>query len=123
MKNTKLANTLTKVLLILLSALMLVTSVVYCFNPKTASAQSEIINDEAAETEIIEEEEYTDPFAGGKIYCDATLDDDFCDDSLIVVLDEKLSKLAGIANDIVSRFFSLINCKSVENLTDRKSVV
>ncbi len=118
MKNTKLANTLTKVLLILLSALMLVTSVVYCFNPKTASAQSEIINDEAAETEIIEEEEYTDPFAGGKIYCDATLDDDFCDDSLIVVLDEKLSKLAGIANDIVSRFFSLINCKSVENLTE-----
>ncbi len=119
MKNTKLANTLTKVLLILLSALMLVTSVVYCFNPKTASAQSEIINGEAAETEILEEEEeYTDPFAGGKIYCDATLDDDFCDDSLIVVLDEKLSKLAGIANDIVSRFFSLINCRSIENLTE-----
>lgn len=119
MKNTKLANTLTKALLILLSALMLVTSVVYCFNPKTASAQSEIINDEAAETEILEEEEeYTDPFADGKIYCDATLDDDFCDDSLIVVLDEKLSKLAGIANDIVSRFFSLINCRSIENLTE-----
>ena len=119
MKNTKLANTLTKALLILLSALMLVTSVVYCFNPKTASAQSEIINGEAAETEILEEEEeYADPFADGKIYCDATLDDDFCDDSLIVVLDEKLSKLACIANDIVSRFFSLINCKSIENLTE-----
>ncbi len=119
MKNTKLANTLTKALLILLSALMLVTSVVYCFNPKTASAQPEIINGEAAETEILEEEEeYADPFADGKIYCDATLDDDFCDDSLIVVLDEKLSKLAGIANDIVSRFFSLINCRSIENLTE-----
>lgn len=120
MKNTKLANTLTKVLLILLSALMLVTSVGFCFGSKTAAAESEFLNEDVVtRTETVEEEEeYTDPFADGKIYSDATIDDDFCDDSLIVVLDEKLSKLAGIANDIVSRFFSLINCKSVENLTE-----
>ena len=50
-----------------------------------------------------------------KVYCQATLDDDFADDQIIVVLNNKASLMS---KDYGVSDFSEIQCRSISNLTD-----
>lgn len=53
-----------------------------------------------------------------KIYCNATIDDDFVPGSVIVVLDKQISDYNGLSEKFYSRLFRGIEYTNIEDLTD-----
>lgn len=114
---TKIANNLLRAVLVIMSFIFIMTCTTIGFGA-TAYGKTENGEEVITQTEPTVQEESVDIFKDGKIYCEATIDDDFADDGVIVVLDEKLSRFVGVSQDVISRLFSLLNYKNIESLTD-----